>query len=568
MSVLWLKRGWIKRGGQALTALERILALSPSLLVWPEKGAGWQGTSGGDLAAVGQPLGLGVDLSQLEGKTLDEWLATTPELVTNGDFDTDSDWTHATIGTATAASISGGQLNLPRTDGSNFSLSSQILSLTVGVAYWVTVTTGAVACILRVGTAPFGATVGQFTLTANGSSEIVFVANATSQYLTLYSNSNASIGTIDNISVRELPGIHAIAASDAERPLLGRVPVTGRRNLLTYTEDFSNAAWAKANATLTANAAVAPDGTMTADTIQHNAQFSNVTQITSLPAGTYTASYWVRANTGTNPLFISYYTGVFVTGTSITPTSTWARHTFTFTSANPITQIVIAQERQSSGFGSYFIWGAQLETGSTATTYQKVVTALDVTEAGVADTYYVSFDGVNDYYSLLNAIPVTENMTVVRAFKRASAGIRAIGLGNTSATSPNDYAFAPDNTASASFTGVTPGNSIAADTSTGSFVSSTLRTAAGSKIIRRNGTQLQSESSGAVNGSFAALGVRSTVYNNGEISFLAVFPTELTGADLELIEQLAAATNGSVVFVWFLRNGWGATGIWSDAEAW
>ena len=43
------------------------------------------------------------------------------------------------------------------------------------------------------------------------------------------------------------------------------INLTWRRNLLTYTEQFDNAAWAKGNATVTANAAVAPDGTMTAD---------------------------------------------------------------------------------------------------------------------------------------------------------------------------------------------------------------------------------------------------------------------------------------------------------------
>jgi len=65
--------------------LQRLLALSPSLLIWPANGAGWQGTSGGTLAASGQPLGLGADLSQLEGKTLNQWLAapTTADLWDN-----------------------------------------------------------------------------------------------------------------------------------------------------------------------------------------------------------------------------------------------------------------------------------------------------------------------------------------------------------------------------------------------------------------------------------------------------------------------------------------------------
>src|SRR6056297_2388196 len=45
-------------------------------------------------------------------------------------------------------------------------------------------------------------------------------------------------------------------------------------NLLTYSEDFTNAAWAKVNAgvgslpVVTANAGIAPDGTSTADRVQ------------------------------------------------------------------------------------------------------------------------------------------------------------------------------------------------------------------------------------------------------------------------------------------------------------
>ena len=45
--------------------------------------------------------------------------------------------------------------------------------------------------------------------------------------------------------------------------------------------------------------------------------------------------------------------------------------------------------------------------------------------------YALSFGGVDDYYSLLNAIPITTNMTVVRAFKRASAGLKSVGLGSS-----------------------------------------------------------------------------------------------------------------------------------------
>lgn len=56
-------------------------------------------------------------------------------------------------------------------------------------------------------------------------------------------------------------------------------------NLLTYSEDFSNAAWTKSNTTVTANAAVAPDGTITADKISHTSTSSSFLQTTSQVSG-------------------------------------------------------------------------------------------------------------------------------------------------------------------------------------------------------------------------------------------------------------------------------------------
>jgi hypothetical protein len=49
-----------------------------------------------------------------------------------------------------------------------------------------------------------------------------------------------------------------------------------------------------------------------------------------------------------------------------------------------------------NGTSGVLIWGAQLEAGSTATAYQRVVSSFDVTEAGVPDVWYLSFDGTDD----------------------------------------------------------------------------------------------------------------------------------------------------------------------------
>lgn len=66
-------------------------------------------------------------------------------------------------------------------------------------------------------------------------------------------------------------------------------------NLLTYSEDFSNASWTKSNLTITSNSIVAPNGTLTADTYQPNTinsyVFSGNLNITT---GSYTGQVWVK----------------------------------------------------------------------------------------------------------------------------------------------------------------------------------------------------------------------------------------------------------------------------------
>ena len=66
-------------------------------------------------------------------------------------------------------------------------------------------------------------------------------------------------------------------------------------NLTLYSEQFDHASWSKATTTVTPNAAVAPDGTTTADQIDPDTTALSVYRGYNL-AGTYTASIWVKNN--------------------------------------------------------------------------------------------------------------------------------------------------------------------------------------------------------------------------------------------------------------------------------
>jgi hypothetical protein len=227
-------------GTQGQTDLQRILALSPSLLIWPEQGAGWQGTSGGTLAASGQPLGLGADLSQLGGKTLAEWLAapTTAELVTNGaaGFSGTTDWTAI----SSTISESSGRLSIAGIGAQDPGAASALGGYEAGKTFLIQGTIhsagGSPANFnyvrLANGTGSFAGAVGwQGPSTYTGPIEAVVSVPAgwTGMRITVQRGGNPvpaeTTIVLSSISVRELPGNHLRAGtwaspSDAARGTL------------------------------------------------------------------------------------------------------------------------------------------------------------------------------------------------------------------------------------------------------------------------------------------------------------------------------------------------------------
>ena len=149
-------------------------------------------------------------------------------------------------------------------------------------------------------------------------------------------------------------------------------------NLFTWSQGFENAAWNKQSTSITANNQTAPDGTLTADTMNVSATISNVSQTLSLVAGTYTASIWVKTinvTTAGNLRFSITIDGT-LTSFTFTPTSTWTRFTQTFTAA---VSVGVVQIVRGSGFvGDVAIWGAQLVEGTSALDYQMTETRLNI----------------------------------------------------------------------------------------------------------------------------------------------------------------------------------------------
>jgi hypothetical protein len=213
-------------------------------------------------------------------------------------------------------------------------------------------------------------------------------------------------------------------------------------NLLQRSEEFDNAYWTKTGTTVptvTANAIAAPDGNTTADLLTGTGGISMRLQRTlTVTTGAHTLSFYVKNNTETIARF-----NVFDGSTDRGAAFTFASESFTSVSAN----LTVGFEKLNDGwyriFGTYpsfgtttanvqlfvsgtlslYYWGAQLETGSVATSYIKTT---DATATRNADN--ISKTGIS------SEIGQTEGAVLVECDLRAVAGtlfaLKGTGGGN------------------------------------------------------------------------------------------------------------------------------------------
>jgi hypothetical protein len=175
--------------------------------------------------------------------------------------------------------------------------------------------------------------------------------------------------------------------------------VTDNRNLFGYTENFGNGAWSKNQASVTDNTTTAPDSTTNADTITTTGASCLMYQtLPSLTNGqNYTATFYTKVGTnnfsflGMHGLADAYFdlvnltysfSGTGAVSASITDAGNgWRRLKATWTWGAGTTYRVywgMASSLSSqSGLtigATQYLWGAQLELGSNATTYQPIAT--------------------------------------------------------------------------------------------------------------------------------------------------------------------------------------------------
>ena len=176
--------------------------------------------------------------------------------------------------------------------------------------------------------------------------------------------------------------------SNTKKSWLG-APTT---NLIPYSQDFSNnwngnlfGNWI--NSGVTTDTTIAPDNTLTADTITGNyGKFTN--SITASVNTSYTFSCWVKNVSLVNPLYFHVAFGLNgalvnynnIISIPVNSINIWSRYSITVTSpASGINQIQCGVEfggsKMNGGTFAVAAWGAQVEVGSFATPYIPTTTA-------------------------------------------------------------------------------------------------------------------------------------------------------------------------------------------------
>ena len=182
-------------------------------------------------------------------------------------------------------------------------------------------------------------------------------------------------------------GIPRIDFSDDAKGALLLEPTS--TNLITYSEDFSDASWVKQNVNLTSNYEVSPDGTLNADrVITTNVGVDFYQSLTVIANTTYKLSFYVKLRDGediqarfydeSNWANISY-----VNYSSQLSDNQWKRVEIEVTTPLGCTSLRVWIVALTSTFIDVSYWGAQLEQNSYATSYIKTV---GTAQTRVADT--------------------------------------------------------------------------------------------------------------------------------------------------------------------------------------
>ena len=294
---------------------------------------------------------------------------TSAELVTNGDFATDSNWAKIN------ANISNGLATITVTNGV-FSALTQSTTYATGKEYIVTAqiqglsgSSGKQIKFQDRGNNTGGLREGNGLITLDETLqniEISWTANSNSTEIVIarQSNSGDYSFTIDNVSVKEIQlDVPRIDFTDDPTGHLLLEPQS--TNLFTYSNDFSQ--WSSlSGASVINNALVSPDGTLNADEFVFDGTNNGRIEKSLLTTNglDYTFSIYLKNKNITNPTQVFIGTRGSV-GMFVTVTNEWQR----FTQVTSPAETNAFPQVRYSGVGSLYAYGAQFEQLPYATSY-------------------------------------------------------------------------------------------------------------------------------------------------------------------------------------------------------
>ncbi len=231
---------------------------------------------------------------------------------------------------------------------------------------------------------------------------------------------------------------HLLQATAAARPVY-----SARLNILLKSEQFDDAAWTKSTGgtglmpVVTPNAAIAPDGALTADRAVFDKgvgatstdQSALISTISATVTGQPSCGFiWIKSATANSYTMRLDFAAVASVGASypstITVTPTWQRFEVRIPSAIDAVRRITLRLRGTLGTSDYadvHVWGAQQENAVAASRYQWVNTATDYNAAGFPT--YLKFDGVDDAQDVTFPLALGNSCTVARAVPDMGASI-------------------------------------------------------------------------------------------------------------------------------------------------
>lgn len=323
------------------------------------------------------------------------------EIVTNGGFDTDSDWDKSAQTT-----ISGGQATIASNDGSFQSIRQSGLGYENTEGKMVKITLDIISTTGNGIKVSFSGGTTNTNITNTVGTHTVIVPNdGTIGEFVIGRISGVMSCTIDNVSVKETffhgAGVDGVKYFNTDRSdvkisdstLKGYLAEGQRTNLLLSSEEFDNAIWTKRNGhVITADQTLSPDGSMTADLVTVTGFVDTNEGIFQQQGGNNenTVSVWLKAGTISSVRIIlkNRDSDDIKISSNETITSSWQR--FDITGTNDGVSPGARVEIQGNSNGTFFIWGAQLEESSFPTSY------IETTTTQVTKTIDNLFYGADD----------------------------------------------------------------------------------------------------------------------------------------------------------------------------